>query len=193
MQGLSFAHANTVPQQPGDAGGIQHDWARLARGNSMLTLASVADVHVTACVFSSGAGGGVRLDGFAKNVVTTNSTFANLGYEAVGVYGLGLGTTQVRNGFLNVTAFERNHDTFFRRHEFVKKNDCLPRQARDDHQDNCANVMTISNWVVAPFPQVTSNNVFQGNDISQTSRVKFDSPAIVLWNAVRQQSETRKI
>lgn len=68
----------------------------------------------------------MRADGFAQRVNVTDSVFENLGYEAVGIFGLGLGLTQV----------------------------------------------TVDNAIVS-------------NDISSTGLVKFDSPAVALWNAAR--------
>ena len=122
--GLTFTRSNGVAKRRGDAGGIQHDWARLESSNSMLTVTDARNVQVAGCTFRGGGGGGFRADGYAQGIVVTNNTFADLGCEAVGIYGLGLGTTQV-----------------------------------------------------------TSGNTIEGNDVSRTGLVKFDSPAIVVWNA----------
>jgi hypothetical protein len=124
--GLAFTRANRAPLQRGDAdaGGIQHNWASLGSHNALLTLSGARDIDISGCEFSNSGGGGVRADGFAQRVAVSNSTFRNLGYEAIGYYGLGLGTTQV-----------------------------------------------------------TSDNRIESNDVSSTALTKFDSPALVLWNA----------
>ena len=96
------------------------------RDGSLLTLDGARDVTVAGCAFRDSAGGGVRADGVAQRVNVTNNTFARLGLEAVGVFGLGLGVTQV-----------------------------------------------------------TSDNAIARNDISATGLVKFDAPALVVWNAAR--------
>ena len=95
--GLTFARANRTPLQRGDtdAGGIQHNWAALGSGNALLTTDKARDIEVSGCEFSNSGGGGVRADGFAQRIAVVNSTFHDLGYEAIGYYGLGLGTAQV--------------------------------------------------------------------------------------------------
>ena len=97
FEGLTFANGNRAPPQRGDAdgGGIQHNWAQLRSGNALMTIDTARDVRVSGCTFRGGAGGGLRTDGFAQSISVANSTFRDLGYEAVGFYGLGLGTTQV--------------------------------------------------------------------------------------------------
>ena len=56
-----------------------------------MTMSTVSDITVTSCSFRNSGGGGVRADGYAQRVRIANNTFADLGYEAVGLYGLGLG------------------------------------------------------------------------------------------------------
>ena len=53
------------------------------------------DVTILSCSFISGGGGGVRADGLAQRVRIVNNTFRYLGHEAAGLYGLGLGVTQL--------------------------------------------------------------------------------------------------
>ena len=93
--GLAFTHGDLLSKYDGDAGGIQHDWARLQSRNSLVTLSGASHVTLRSCAFRGGGGGGVRTDGLAKHVTIANSTFADLGFEAAGIFGLGLGTTHV--------------------------------------------------------------------------------------------------
>eukprot|EP00947_MAST-08B_sp_MAST-8B-sp1_P003427 g3427.t1 len=96
LVGLTFAHGDRTPKEQGDAGGIQHDWARLQSRDALVRVTGGAtDIAITSCAFRNSGGGGVRADGFAQRVAVTNSSFENLGYEAIGVYGLGLGLKQV--------------------------------------------------------------------------------------------------
>ena len=124
LQGLHFAHANLATQRDvhQDAGGIQHNWARLQSRNALVTMSGVRNITVSDCTFENSAGGGVRMDGFAQSVTLRSNTFKNLGYEAMGIYGLGLG-----------------------------------------------------------LDQVTSENTIESNDVSHTALIKFDSPAVVMW------------
>ena len=96
FSGLTFAHADRarLPETP-DAGGIQHNWARLQSRNALVTMSGVLNITWSSCMFKNSGGGGLRVDGAAKGVVVTNSTFTRLGYEAMGFYGLGLGLDQV--------------------------------------------------------------------------------------------------
>ncbi len=96
--GLTFTHGDSIPKYEGDAGGIQHDWARLQSRNSLVTLSGASHVTFKSCAFRCSGGGGVRSDGFTQHVSIVNSTFADLGFEAAGIFGLGLGTTHVTTG-----------------------------------------------------------------------------------------------
>ena len=124
LQGLHFAHADLATQLDvhHDAGGIQHNWARLQSPNALVTMSGVRNITVSNCAFENTGGGGVRMDGFAQGVTLRSNTFKNLGYEAIGLYGLGLGL---------------------------------------DH--------------------VSSDNTIDSNDISHAALMKFDSPAVVMW------------
>lgn len=96
--GLKFMHGDFISKHESDAGGIQHDWARLQSRNSLVTLSGASHITFRSCAFLTSGGGGVRSDGFAKQVSIVNSTFDKLGFEAAGVFGLGLGTTHVTSG-----------------------------------------------------------------------------------------------
>ena len=108
--GLTFTHGDAIPKYEGDAGGIQHDWARLQSSNSLVTLSGASHVTLRSCAFRASGGGGVRSDGFAEHISIANSTFADLGYEAAGIFGLGLGTTHVTSH----NAIESNDITLHR-------------------------------------------------------------------------------
>eukprot|EP00310_Coccolithus_braarudii_P024559 CAMPEP_0183346650 /NCGR_PEP_ID=MMETSP0164_2-20130417/11703_1 /TAXON_ID=221442 /ORGANISM="Coccolithus pelagicus ssp braarudi, Strain PLY182g" /LENGTH=397 /DNA_ID=CAMNT_0025517959 /DNA_START=38 /DNA_END=1231 /DNA_ORIENTATION=+ len=71
-----------------------------AKHSNKYAKSAVATLHAQAMwrkgdLRGGGGGGGVRSDGLAQHVTVANSTFSNLGYEAAGIFGLGLGTSHV--------------------------------------------------------------------------------------------------
>ena len=140
FEGLHFTRCNAVPRRrlnaigrvqseksllkEDDRGGIQHNWAPLGDGNAAVTLTNAQNIAFSQCTFSRSAGGGIRMDGFARNISVDMSNFSNLGTFAFGVFGNGLGRARV-----------------------------------------------------------TQHNTLRGSDVTRTARRKFDSPAIVVWNA----------
>jgi len=94
FRGITFAHGDRDTMEDGDIG-IQHDWAFYNKSDALVRFVDTENCVIDGCTFTSGGGGGVRLDLYSQNNKIINNEFRYLGGTAILLSGYGPGAKNV--------------------------------------------------------------------------------------------------